>query len=216
MRTETAEAQNSAPWLSRRELRAVWNRGWRPWSPAQKRMWQCTGQRRAVVPPGLNGAFKLLGQQHCAATQHSQKGWVCSWGTWKAHVQAAKQLLHTEHQLVLFIKCMLTEKIGINFVHIKKIQFQFFLLHNLGTWASVITCWAENDGIVHTIVSLTPKRNEANGVKETKHIQESIKVIKAESLILLYTYISKKCYISKHTLSILDANKPALFIFMLW
>lgn len=53
---------------------------------------------------------------------------------------------------------------------------------------------AENDGIVHTIVSLTPKRNEANGVKEPKHIQESIKVIKADSLILLYTYFSK-CYI---------------------
>lgn len=75
---------------------------------------------------------------------------------------------------------------------------------------------AENDSIVHTIVSLTPKRNEANGVKETKHIQESIKVIKADSLILLYTYFSKKCYISKHTLSVLDANKPALFSFMLW
>lgn len=29
-------------------------------------------------------------------------------------------------------------------------------------------CQAENDSIVHTIVSLTPKRNGANGVKETK------------------------------------------------
>lgn len=77
-------------------------------------------------------------------------------------------------------------------------------------------CRAENDSIVHTIVSLTPKRNEASGLKETKHIQESIKVIKADSLILLYTYFSKKCYISKHTLSVLDANKPALFSFMLW
>lgn len=137
VKIEAAEAQDNGPWLPRRELRAVWKRGWRPWSPAQRRTWQCTGQRRTVVPPGLNGAFKVLCQQHCAATQHSQKGWLCSWGTWKAHVQAAKQLLRTEHQPVLFIKYMLTKKIGINFVHIKKIQFQFFLLHNLGTWASV-------------------------------------------------------------------------------
>lgn len=132
--------------------------------------------------------------------------------------QAAKQLLHSEYQPTLFIKCMLKKRVGINFVHIKKTQFQFFLLHNLGTQASVIKqCARQRMIALSTPLSLWHQREmEQMESKKPNNIQESIKVIKAASLIPLYTYFSKKCYISKHTLSVPDANKPALFSFMLW
>lgn len=51
--------------------------------------------------------------------------------------------------------------------------------------------------------------------KKPNNIQESIKVIKADSLIPLYTYFSKEGYISKHSPLVLDADKLALLRFIL-
>lgn len=140
----------------------------------------------------------------------------------KAHVQTAQQLphyeLHSEHQVILFTNCTLTKNVGVNFIRIKKTRFQFFLLHNWGTWASVIKqCAGWRMLALSTSFSLWHQREtERIESKKPNNIQESTKVIKADSLILLYTYFSKKGYISKHSISVLDANKQSLFSFTLW
>jgi len=79
------------------------------------------------------------------------------------------------------------------------------------SFCNKIVCREENDSIVHFIFSL--REMERIESKKLNNIQESIKVIKADSLILLYTYFSKKGYFSKHSVSVLDANKLALFSF---
>lgn len=130
----------------------------------------------------------------------------------------AAATLRTVHQPILFINCTLTKKVGINFVHVKKTQSQFFLLHNLGTWASAIKqCARQRMVALSTPFSLWHQREmEQTDPKKLNNIQESIKVIKADSLILFYTYFSKKSYISKHNALVLDVYKPALLGFILW
>lgn len=82
-----------------------------------------------------------------------------------------------------------------------KRQSQFFLLHNLGTCASAIKeCTRQWTIAFSATLSLWHQREMwPVESKKLSNIQESFKVIKADSLILLYTYFWKNTYVSKHS-----------------
>lgn len=82
-----------------------------------------------------------------------------------------------------------------------KRQSQFFLLHNLGTCALVIKQCTRQRMIALSATLLHWHQREMWPIesKKSSNIQESIKVIKADSLILLCTYFWKNSYVSKHS-----------------